>query len=80
MTREYDLFERFPDGSSLWRASVSGLGNARIHLYELTRKSNNQFYAIDITGGKTVRLGSDLNTMGYRTPKKTRSECAEQIA
>jgi hypothetical protein len=80
MTREYDLFERFPDGSSLWRASVSGLGNARIHLHELTRKSNNQFYAIDITGGKTLRLGNDHAMTGFRAPKKTRSECAEQIA
>ncbi len=53
MTREYDLFEKFPDGSSLWRASVSGLGNARLHLQELTRRSENQFYAIDMTAGKT---------------------------
>jgi hypothetical protein len=80
MTREYDLFEKFPDGSSLWRASVSGLGNARIHLYELTRKSNNQFYAIDITAGKTLQLGSELNLIGFRAPRKTRSQCSEQIA
>jgi hypothetical protein len=80
MTREYDLFERFPDGSSLWRASVSGLGNARIHLHELTRKSNNQFYAIDITGGKTLHLGNEHAMSGFRAPKKTRDECAEQIA
>jgi hypothetical protein len=80
MTREYDLFEKFPDGSSLWRASVSGLSNARIHLHELTRKSENQFYAIDITAGKTLRLGSELSMIGFRTPKKTRSQCTEQIA
>jgi len=80
MTREYDLFEKFPDGSSLWRASVSGLGNARIHLHELTRKSSNQFYAIDITGGKTLLLDSDLSLIGFRTPKKSRSNCNEQIA
>jgi hypothetical protein len=80
MTREYDLFERFPDGSSLWRASVSGLGNARIHLHELTRKSKNQFYAIDITAGKTLPFGGDLSMVGFRTPKKTRANCSEQIA
>jgi hypothetical protein len=80
MTRVYDLFEKFPDGSSLWRASVSGLGNARIHLHELTRKSNNQFYAIDITEGKTLCLGSEIDVMGFRTPRKSRSQCSEQIA
>lgn len=80
MTREYDLFEKFPDGSSLWRASVSGLGNARFHLHELTRKSGNQFYAIDITGGKTLRWGYELSVIGFRAPKKTRSQSCEQIA
>ena len=80
MAREYDLFEKFPDGSSLWRVSVSGLGNARVHLHELTRESNNQFYAIDMTGGKTVRPGSELRMIGFRAPKKTRSHCSEQIA
>lgn len=80
MTREYDLFEKFPDGSSLWRASVSGLVNARLYLHELTRKSKNQFYAIDITAGKTLRFGSEPNMIGFRTPRKTRSQCNEQIA
>lgn len=80
MTREYELFEKFPDGSSLWRASVSGLGNVRLQLHELTRKSNNQFYAIDLIAGKTLRLSRELSMIGFRTPKKTRSQRAEQIA
>jgi hypothetical protein len=80
MTREYDLFERFPDGSSLWRASVSGLGNARHHLHELTRKSENQFYAIDLTAGKTLRVGYELTVTGFRAPRKIRSQSTEQIA
>jgi hypothetical protein len=78
MTREYDLFEKFPDGSSLWRVSVSGLGNARLHLHELTRKSQNQFYAIDMTAGKTLSLGSDA--FSFRTPRKSRGQSNQQIA
>jgi hypothetical protein len=78
MTREYELFERFPDGSSLWRASVSGLGNVRQHLHELTRKSENQFYAIDLIAGKTLRVGYELSVVGFRTPRKTRSQSSEQ--
>jgi hypothetical protein len=58
MYREYDLFEKFPDGSSLWRASVLGLEGACIHMRELSRKSGNEFYAIDVMRGKTIHLGS----------------------
>jgi hypothetical protein len=80
MTREYDLFEKFPDGSSLWRASVSGLGNARLHLQELTRWSENQFYAIDMTMGKMLRLGRRHNPFSFRTPRKTSGQSNERVA
>jgi hypothetical protein len=80
MTREYDLFEKFSDGSSLWRASVSGLGNARLHLHELTRRSENQFYAIDITAGKTFCLGRRYNAFSFRAPRKTSGQSSERVA
>jgi len=80
MTREYDLFEKFPDGSSLWRASVSGLGNARLQLQELTRRSENQFYAIDMTAGKTLRLGPRHNPFNFRAPRKNIGQSNERIA
>ena len=35
MSPKYDLFERFADGSSLWRASVIGLEVARLHMRDL---------------------------------------------
>ena len=57
MYKEYDLFERFPDGSSLWRASVLGLKSTRLHLLELARKSENHFYAINLASGRIVRAG-----------------------
>ena len=58
MYREYDLFEKFSDGSSLWRASVLGIEGTRLHLRELAQKSANEFYAIDTLRGKTVHLNS----------------------
>lgn len=54
---EYDLFERFSDGSSLWRACVIGLEETRRHMYDLARRSPNQFYAMHLASGKIVSLG-----------------------
>ena len=46
MDREYDIFERFPDGSQIWRAFVKGLIEARARVVELSETSLNEFYAI----------------------------------
>jgi hypothetical protein len=54
MHRKFDLFERFPDGSSLWRACAVGLDGARYHMTELSKNSKNRFYAMDIGSGKIV--------------------------
>jgi hypothetical protein len=67
MYRKFDLFEKFPDGSSLWRGCVLGLEGARHHLMELAKTSENRFYAIDVESGKTVhhnldQLGAELTT------------------
>jgi len=56
MTYVYDLFEKFPDGSSLWRACVIGLEGARLHVSDLSRRSPNTFYAMNVASGKIVPL------------------------
>jgi hypothetical protein len=56
MSYVYDLFEKFPDGSSLWRACVIGLEGARLHVSDLARRSPNQFYAMNVASGKIVPL------------------------
>jgi hypothetical protein len=56
MSYVYDLFEKFPDGSSLWRACVIGLEGARIHVSDLARRSPNKFYAMNVASGKIVPL------------------------
>ena len=77
MHRIYDIFEKFPDGSSLWRACVQGLKSTRLHLQELSEKSENRFYAIDLWSGKTVHPenGMDL-TAPRKAEKRGRSAAA----
>jgi hypothetical protein len=56
MSPKYDLFERFADGSSLWRASVISLEGARLHMRDLAVKSSNQFYAMHVATGRVEFL------------------------
>ena len=44
--RDYDIFERFPDGSVVWRDFVRTLDNARARLQELAKLSPNEHFAI----------------------------------
>jgi len=46
MNRDYDIFEKLPDGSPLWRQCVQGLENARSTLNLLAAQSQNEFFAI----------------------------------
>jgi hypothetical protein len=80
MTHEYDLFEKFPDGSSLWRVSVSGFEGARLQLRELTLKSKNQFYALDIVAGKFLPFDCERNALGSRAPRKAGRRSDQRVA
>jgi hypothetical protein len=44
--REYDIFEKLPDGSLLWRAFVKGLENATAKVKELGSLSSNEHFAM----------------------------------
>jgi len=48
MNREYDLFERFSDGTQRWRVAVIGRERAMEKLKELSGKSTNWFYAMHL--------------------------------
>jgi hypothetical protein len=48
MRPEYDIFEKLPDGSAIWRACVPGLYDAKRKLQELAEHSVNEFFAIEI--------------------------------
>lgn len=58
MSPKYDLFERFADGSSVWRACVIGLEGARLHAKDLAVRSSNQFYVMHVATGKIEFLKS----------------------
>ena len=46
MRREIDIFEKFPDGSTLWRATVLGRFEALQKMQELAEYSENQFFSL----------------------------------
>ena len=48
MRREYDVFEKFWDGSTLWRATVSGRFEALRKMQELAEFSENEFFTLDV--------------------------------
>jgi hypothetical protein len=54
MLRDYDIFEKFPDGSTIWRACVFGQYEARRKLQDLAERSPNEFVAIDIKAGEPL--------------------------
>jgi len=49
MRPEYDIFEKFPDSSSIWRICVSGQHEAERKLQDLAEHSANAFFAIEIS-------------------------------
>jgi hypothetical protein len=48
MRHVYEVFERFPDSSTLWRASVRGRYEAQRKMQELAEHSPNEFLLINI--------------------------------
>ena len=70
MIREYDIFEKFPDGSSLWRASILGLEGTCLQLRQLAQKSGNQFYAIDMVNGKIIYPSVERGGVELLAPRK----------
>lgn len=52
MRREFDVFEKFSDGSTLWRATVLGRFEAFRKMQELGEYSENQFVTIEVQAPK----------------------------
>jgi hypothetical protein len=48
MRREYDIFEKFPDGPTLWKATVLGRYQATRTMQELAEHSPNEFTLVDV--------------------------------
>jgi hypothetical protein len=54
MDREYELFERFPDGNVLWRGTARGLEEARLKLEEFAKETKNEVFATYIFSQQVV--------------------------
>ena len=48
MRHNFDIFEKFPDGPTLWRACVSGRHETQRTIQEFSEHSKHEFYAIEI--------------------------------
>ena len=51
---DYDIFERLPDGSPMWRKWVDRLEKARTELNLLASKSKHEFFALHTPTGEIV--------------------------
>jgi hypothetical protein len=58
MLCNFDIFEKLPDGSLIWRTCVSGQFEAERKLRELNERSNSEFLAIDIQSGKPLPMAA----------------------
>lgn len=52
MRRDYDIFEKWPDDSTIWRACVHGQFEAIRKVQELAELSENEFVVIDFKGAE----------------------------
>ena len=80
MEHEYDLFEKFPDGSSLWRGSFPEIETICLRLQELAQKSENQFYPISLTTGEVLAFNSERDARELLAPLKTERRSKGQAA
>jgi hypothetical protein len=72
MRRDYDIFERFADGSSLWQACAQGRFDAQRKIQELTEHSKNEFFAIDLTSHERLPTARPRKSVGQRAYRDKR--------
>jgi hypothetical protein len=61
MNREYELFEKLPDGSPIWRGNVTGLANVSAQLAEIAKETENECFAMYLPT-KEIVLGLNVST------------------
>jgi hypothetical protein len=65
VNREYDIFEKLPDGSILWRMVVTGFENAVAGLKKLGGLSPNEHFAIHTPSNTVI---ARVNAPGSEAP------------
>jgi hypothetical protein len=69
MKQDYDIFERFDDGSTIWRSYVCGEYEAQRKIAEFSERSKNEFYAINLKEDRP--LAFDLARIRSQEQMKT---------
>ena len=46
--RDYDVFEELPNGTTVWRACVFGMGNVELKFRELAKETGNKLFALNL--------------------------------
>jgi hypothetical protein len=54
VNREYELFEKLPDGSPIWRGHVVGLQYAQLKLTEIAKATTNECFAMHLPTKEVV--------------------------
>jgi hypothetical protein len=80
MKHEYNLLEKFLDDSLLWRDSVPGFEITRLRLRELAQRSENEFYALNLTTREVLAFRLKRDAHGFRAPLKTERRSKSQAA
>jgi pyrrolidone-carboxylate peptidase len=55
MNKDFDLFERLPDGSPMWRGHVSDTADLDTKLGEIARRTKNECFALHLPTKQIVR-------------------------
>ena len=72
--REYDLFERFPDGSPIWRGRASGLKEADTKLRSIANATSNECFALYLPTKEVVLRLNDPQSANPQ-PEANRAPC-----
>lgn len=52
--REYDIFEKLPEGAVLWRGAVQGKENAIAKLREVAAGSTNEHFVLHVASNAVI--------------------------
>ena len=67
MDREYDIFEKFPDGFPVWRGFASGLTNATLKLKQVAKQTTNECFMVSLLSKEIVaRLNVRMGRLGEK--------------
>jgi hypothetical protein len=49
---DYDVFEEFPDGATVWRTCVCGMKEVELKMMQLRKETPNKLFALNLSDGR----------------------------